>query len=77
LWCKTPTRYNPKWKNNYLSYGFISRLLNELAEKAGVKKAVNPHVFRHSRATFMATHLKEPEMREFFGCGREDRKSVV
>ncbi|MDD5617377.1 MAG: site-specific integrase [Candidatus Methanoperedens sp.] len=67
MWCKTPTQYNPKWKNNHLSYGFICRLLTELAVKAGVKKAVNPHSFRHSRATFMAQRLKEPEMREFFG----------
>ncbi len=62
---------NPKWKNNHLSYGFIGRLLNELAVKAGIKKAVNPHAFRHSRATFMAKRLKEPEMREFFGWGKD------
>jgi integrase/recombinase XerD len=36
-----------------------------------IKKAVNPHAFRHSRATFMAKHLKEPEMREFFGWGKD------
>lgn len=71
LWCKIPTRYNPKWKNDYLSYGFICRLLNELAVKAGVRKSVNPHAFRHARATFMASRLKEPEMREFFGWGRD------
>lgn len=69
IWCKIPSQYNPKWKNDHLSYGFVCRLLNELAEKAGVKKAVNPHAFRHARATFMATRLKEPEMREFFGWG--------
>ncbi|MCE8425935.1 MAG: site-specific integrase [Candidatus Methanoperedens sp.] len=71
LWCKIPLPNNPKWENNFLSYGFISRLLKELAEKAGVKKAVNPHAFRHSRATFMARHLKEPEMREFFGWDKD------
>ncbi len=70
LWCKVPMPNNPKWKNDHLSYGFISRLLQELAEKAGVKKKANPHAFRHARATFMARHLKEPEMREFFGWGK-------
>ncbi len=69
LWCKTPATNNPKWKNNHLSYGFISRLLEELAIKSAIKKAVNPHAFRHARATFMASRLKEPEMREFFGWG--------
>jgi len=70
LWCKSATQYNPKWKNNSLSYGFVQRLLKELALKAGVNKKVNPHAFRHSRATFLAKHLKEPQMREFFGWER-------
>ncbi len=77
LWCKIPSQYNPKWENEHLSYGFICRLLKELAVKAGIKKAVNPHSFRHSRATFMAKHLKEPEMREFFGWGRDSEMPAV
>lgn len=77
LWCKIPAPNNPKWKNDHLSYGFVCRLLNELAVKAGVKKAVNPHAFRHSRATFMAKHLKEPEMREFFGWGKDSEMPAV
>jgi integrase/recombinase XerD len=71
IWCKIPLPNNPKWNNNHLSYGFVSRLLNELAVKAGIRKAVNPHSFRHARATFMASRLKEPEMREFFGWGSD------
>jgi integrase len=54
LWCKIPSPNNPKWKNSHLSYGFACRLLRELAVKAGVRKKVNPHAFRHARATFMA-----------------------
>ncbi len=77
LWCKIPLPNNPKWKNNHLSYGFINRLLKELAEKAGIKKAVNPQAFRHSRATFMARHLKEPEMREYFGWGKDSEMPSV
>lgn len=67
LWCKLPTQNNPKFAKSPLSYGFIGRLLRELAGKAGIKKAVNPHAFRHARATFLATKLKEPVMREMFG----------
>ncbi len=70
LWCKIPTPNNPKWKNKHLSYGFTNRLLRELAKKAGIKKKVTPHSFRHARATFMAKHLKEPEMRVFFGWSK-------
>lgn len=77
LWCKIPSPNNPKWVNSHLSYGFISRLLRELATKAGVKRAVNAHAFRHARATFMARHLKEPEMREFFGWGRDSEMPSI
>ncbi len=77
LWCKIPSPNNPKWKNNHLSYGFICRLLRELAEKAGVKKKVNPHAFRHARATVLAKHLKEPEMREFFGWGNDSDMPAI
>ncbi len=67
LWCKIPAPNNPKTADSPLSYGFIGRLLRELAEKAGIKKSVNPHAFRHARATFLSTKLKEPVMREMFG----------
>jgi integrase len=77
LWCKIPTPYNPNWKNNHLSYGFVSRHIKELAKKAKVKKAVNAHAFRHARATFMARHLKEPEMREFFVWGRDSKMPSI
>jgi ribosomal protein L40E len=79
LWCKIPSYdNNPKRSaKRHLSYGFISRLLRELAEKAGVKKKVNPHAFRHARATFMARHLKEPEMREFFGWGKDSEMPSI
>jgi integrase len=70
LWCKLPILNNPKWINNHLSYGFVLRLLKGLAKKAGVKKKANAHSFRHARATFLASHLKEPQMREFFGWER-------
>ncbi len=77
LWCKVPWPNNPKWMNEHLSYGFVVRLLRELAAKAGIRKGVNPHAFRHARATFMARHLKEPEMREYFGWGRDSEMSSV
>ena len=79
LWCKIPSYDNNPKKSTkrHLSYGFICRLLRELAEKAGVKKKVNPHAFRHARATFMARHLKEPEMREFFGWGKDSEMPSI
>jgi ribosomal protein L40E len=42
-------------------------LIRRLAEKAGIKKRVNPHAFRHSRATVLANKLTEAQMKEYFG----------
>jgi len=39
----------------------------KLAEKAGVKKKINPHAFRHARATHLASKLTEAQMKELFG----------
>lgn len=79
LWTQVPGPYHPprKVKGRALSYGFIVGLLRELAQKAGVKKKVSPHCFRHSRATFMARYLKEPEMRQFFGWGKDSQMPAI
>lgn len=42
-------------------------LLRDLAVKAGVNKRIYPHLFRHSRATFLATKMTEAQMKEYFG----------
>ncbi|OFV67926.1 MAG: integrase family protein [Candidatus Syntrophoarchaeum caldarius] len=77
LWRKIPTPNNPKWKNEYLSYGFVARTLKQLAKKAGIKKRVNPHSFRHARATHLASHLTEAQMKEFFGWEQASEMAAV
>ncbi len=48
-------------------YQNVSFLLKKLAKRAGVTKKVNPHNFRHSRATQMANHLTDSQMDHYFG----------
>ena len=43
------------------------QILRKLAEDAGVHKRVNPHAFRHARATVLANKLTEAQMKEYFG----------
>jgi hypothetical protein len=50
-----------------MNYTAIRVTLSRIAKKAGVKKKTNPHNFRHSRATYLANHLTEAQMKEFFG----------
>jgi len=50
-----------------LSYVSANKLLRRAGEKGGIKKALNPHTFRHSRATYLASYLTEAQMKQYFG----------
>jgi hypothetical protein len=41
--------------------------VQQIAKKAGIKKRVYPHLFRHTRATHLAKHLTEQELKIYFG----------
>lgn len=58
--------YKFNWSYN-LKHSAVLRILRRTAKKAGIKKRVNPHSFRHSRATFLANILTEAQMKEYFG----------
>jgi len=72
-----PERENPNaplWvnigtTNHGCAYGYYAarKLLRELAERAHVRKRVNPYSFRHAAATYMANFLTEAQMCEYFG----------
>ncbi|MCP8309007.1 MAG: tyrosine-type recombinase/integrase [archaeon] len=50
-----------------LKHRTASELLRTLARKAGIKKRVYPHLFRHSRATHLANQLTEAQLKQHFG----------
>jgi len=45
----------------------IARVLSRSALRAGIKKQIHPHLFRHSRATHLASRLTEAQLKEMFG----------
>ncbi len=55
------------YRASRLSYKRIRDILDAAAKRAGIKKRINPHSFRHSRATHLANHLTEAQMNEVFG----------
>lgn len=57
-------------RNKPLSYPALRKLLFVVAKKAKIKQNVNPHNFRHSRATFLANHLTEAQMNQYLGWVR-------
>ncbi len=50
-----------------MQYRAIYKMLNKVADRAEVDKPVNPHQFRHSRATYLASRFTEAQMCSWFG----------
>lgn len=79
-----PDRENPEsylWVNmsntsrgSMISYHTLRTRLADIARKAGIKKKVNPHNFRHSRATHLANKLKTAQLCIMFGWQQHSKQ---
>lgn len=61
LWCRIK---QPHTRYEQSSFSWI---LRTTAKKAGITKKVNPHAFRHARATHLAQHLTEQQLKGYLG----------
>jgi len=50
-----------------IGYRAVDKLFKGLAKKAKVRKRITPHLFRHSRATHLATKLTEQQLKQLMG----------
>jgi len=66
---------SPGREGKPLIYEVVSKMLKKAAERAGVKKPVNPHNFRHSRATHLAKHLTESQLCHYMGWVQGSREA--
>jgi len=58
-------------------YAATVKFIRQTAKRAGLSKKVNPHLFRHSRASELAQKLREPQLRAFMGwTGGSDMPQV-
>jgi site-specific recombinase XerD/ribosomal protein L40E len=73
LWVSQGTRNRDK----PLMHRTVVGLLKRAAIRAGIRKRIYPHLFRHSRATHLANHLTEAQMKEFFGWVRNSDMASV
>jgi integrase/recombinase XerD len=58
------------WTRNLgqaLDYNAVRIQMKKLAKKAGIKKHIYPHLFRHTRASNLAGVLTESQLKEHFG----------
>ncbi|WP_406661876.1 site-specific integrase [Methanolobus sp. ZRKC3] len=63
-WNDNPDPNNIKTAMGHAS---LTKQIKKAANAAGIKKKVHAHLFRHSRATYMANHLTEAQMDAIFG----------
>ena len=67
-----------KNKNQLLSYLEIREIFKRLAKRSGITKRVNPHSFRHARATHLAgMNVGDAIMKEIFGWKKDSRMASV
>ncbi len=59
------------------SHSGVAAMLNRIARRAAIQKRVNPHNFRHSRASYLANHLTEAQMKEYFGWTQDSNMAAV
>jgi len=50
-----------------LKHDSVISLLSGIKKKLNIKKSMNPHTYRHAKATHLAPHLKNSTMCEHFG----------
>jgi integrase len=73
IWIAIGTRN----RNNRMSYMAVHTVFRKLAKRANIAKKVNPHSFRHMRATYLANRLTEAQLKEMFGWTRDSKMASV
>lgn len=71
IWIKRGSRHE------IVGYNRMRIAINKIADLAGIKKRVNPHSFRHARASFLANHLTESQLKEVFGWTQSSDMAAV
>jgi integrase len=67
----TNSRFEP------VGYRGVYKMLADVGKKCGITKPLNPHNFRHSRATHLANTLTEAQMKELFGWTQGSKMASI
>jgi integrase len=66
-----------KSKHKSLNYSSACALLKRACKESCNQEKVNPHAFRHARATHLASLLTEAQMKEYFGWVQASKMAGV
>lgn len=73
--------FTKRVKGNYIkthvTYSTIRALLIRIAKASGITKPVNPHNFRHSRATKLASDFTESQLKQYMGWTQDSGMASV
>lgn len=64
-------------RGKQLNYAALRIQIKRIAEKAGIKKRVYNHLFRHSRSTDLAQYLTESQMKEQLGWTQDSKMAAI
>lgn len=67
VFCNTYKNENKDYRGNRLTHEAIYKILDKLKERSNFKKPLNPHMFRHSRATELSEHMTDAQRCNYFG----------
>jgi site-specific recombinase XerD len=71
LWCQLFPPHNP------ISATAFRKVIVRAADRAGIKKKVNPHSFRHAQATELAKDFTEQQMKQYLGWAQDSKMAAV
>jgi len=60
-----------------MDYPTLRARLERLRRRAGIEKRVNPHMFRHSRASLLAQRLTEAQLCQLFGWSQGSKMPSI
>lgn len=63
--------HNPQ--GEFLTYQAIMKVIKNASRKAGIKKRIYAHLFRHSRATRLASEMSEASLKSFMGWDQSSK----
>jgi len=69
--------FNFKKEYRPVQYGLLCKLIKQIAREAGIKKRIYPHLFRHSRATYLANFMTEAQMKNYFGWVQASKMASI
>ncbi|VVB83624.1 Tyrosine recombinase XerA [uncultured archaeon] len=60
-----------------ISYARLSSIIKKTAKRAGITKRIHPHLFRHSRASYLANYITESQMKNYLGWTQSSKMAGI